>query len=210
MNKHFNIYHTAGSEHFVTLQKALTKVLKSEMGQSVISKVPFGMQKVRDDLKSQSKNMGKYCLDVQGSNKYTLFLHKFHAVPFPDDDMKVNLTAPTITFFGIKEYELFNIISELVCGMIYEKNKKEKRVMVHKEIHKFDDATLKKVLEGFEKYNKDVKYGYADLSPSKHHAKLLRYYEEDIIECWKHRDQMRRWEMYVNERPLGSRRDCPV
>nr|GEV75666.1 hypothetical protein [Tanacetum cinerariifolium] len=123
---------------------------------------------------------------------------------------KVNLTTPTITFFGIKEYELFNIISELVCGMIYEKNKKEKRVMVHKEIHKFDDATLKKVLEGFEKYNKDVKYGYTDLSPSKHHAKLLRYYEEDIIECRKHRDQMRRWEMYVNERPLGSRRDCPV
>ncbi|GJY66627.1 hypothetical protein Tco_0468865 [Tanacetum coccineum] len=143
-----------------------------------------------------------------GPNKYTLSIHKFPAVLFPDDDMeertsrwvdkrlkkfnKVNLTAPTITFSGIEEYELFNIHSEPVCRMIYENNKKEKRVMVHKEIHKFCDATLKRVLEGFKKYNKDVKYGYANPSSSKDHVELLRYYEEDIRECLKHQDQMRR------------------
>ncbi|GKC23800.1 hypothetical protein Tco_1025950, partial [Tanacetum coccineum] len=33
---------------------------------------------------------------------------------------KVNLTAPTITFPGIEECKVFDITSELVCGMIYE------------------------------------------------------------------------------------------
>ncbi|GKB40056.1 hypothetical protein Tco_0884998 [Tanacetum coccineum] len=95
---------------------------------------------------------------------------------------KVNLTAPTITFSGIEEYELFTITSELVIGMVYENNKKEKRVMIHKEIHKFCDAMLKRVLEGLRKYNKDVKYGYADPSPSDADAEYLRIYEEDIEE----------------------------
>nr|GEY64036.1 retrovirus-related Pol polyprotein from transposon TNT 1-94 [Tanacetum cinerariifolium] len=63
---------------------------------------------------------------------------------------------------------------------------------------------------GLEKYNEDVKYGYANPSPSKDHVELLRYYEEDIRECLKHRDHMRCWYMYVNGRPLGSRREHPV
>ncbi|GKC30823.1 hypothetical protein Tco_1038117 [Tanacetum coccineum] len=180
-----------------------------------------------------------------GPKKYTLLLHKFHAVSFPDDDMeeqtsrtkyelghehkfitesivrrangkidpiteldykylnkndiedmyllcindkervhdfqlgmeryqqKVNLTAPTITFLGIEEYNVFDITSEPIYGMIYENNKKEKRVMVHKEIHKFCDATLKRVLEGLEKYNKDVKHRYVDPSPSDANAEYL-------------------------------------
>ncbi|GKB58006.1 hypothetical protein Tco_0914192, partial [Tanacetum coccineum] len=37
--------------------------------------------------------------------------------------------------------------------------------------------------------------------------KYLQLYEEEIEERLKHRDQMRRWKMYVNERPLGTRRD---
>nr|GEY39036.1 hypothetical protein [Tanacetum cinerariifolium] len=31
---------------------------------------------------------------------------------------KINLTAQTIIFLGIKEYRLFNIVSKLVCGML--------------------------------------------------------------------------------------------
>ncbi|GJX41468.1 hypothetical protein Tco_0256458 [Tanacetum coccineum] len=64
-------------------------------------------------------------------------------------------------------------------------------------------------LEAGKKYNKDVKYGYAKPSSSNDHAEFLRYYEEDIKEFLKHQDQMRHWEMYVNGRPLGSRRDRP-
>ncbi|GJX76563.1 hypothetical protein Tco_0323374 [Tanacetum coccineum] len=122
---------------------------------------------------------------------------------------KVNLTAPTITFPDIEEYKVFDITFERVCGMIYENSKKEKRVMVYKEILNFCDATLKRVLEKLEKYNKDVKHGYADPSPSNSDVEYLRFYEEDIRECLKHHGQMRHWEMYVNGRPLGSRRDRP-
>nr|GEX57485.1 retrovirus-related Pol polyprotein from transposon TNT 1-94 [Tanacetum cinerariifolium] len=75
---------------------------------------------------------------------------------------KVNLTAPIITFPGIEEYELFTITSE------------------------------PRVLERLKKYNKDFKYGYVDLSPSDADAKYLRFYEEDIEDRLKHRDQMRR------------------
>ncbi|GJU95830.1 hypothetical protein Tco_1320586 [Tanacetum coccineum] len=123
--------------------------------------------------------------------------------------LKVNLIAPTITFPDIKKEELFNITFRPVIGMIYQNSKKEKRVMIHKEIHKFYDATLNRVLEGLEKYNKDVKYGYANPSPSDADAEYLRFYEEDIRECLRHRDQMRLWEMYLNGRPLRSRRDRP-
>ncbi|GJZ35716.1 hypothetical protein Tco_0581533 [Tanacetum coccineum] len=97
--------------------------------------------------------------------------------------LKVNLTAPTITFLDIEKEELFTITSGPVIGMIYENSKKEKRVMIHKEIHNFCDATLKRVLEGLEKYNEDVKYGYADPSPSDADVEYLRFYEEDIREC---------------------------
>ncbi|GJR17754.1 hypothetical protein Tco_0966281 [Tanacetum coccineum] len=74
-----------------------------------------------------------------------------------------------LSFNGkVKDYretreKLFTITSEPVVGMIYENNKKEKGVMIHNEIHKFCDATLKRVLEKLKKYNKDVKYGYVDL-----------------------------------------------
>nr|GEV06699.1 uncharacterized mitochondrial protein AtMg00810-like [Tanacetum cinerariifolium] len=62
---------------------------------------------------------------------------------------KVNLTAPTITFPGIEEYERFTI-------------------------------TFEPVIEKLKKYNKDVKYGYANPNPSEADAEYLRIYEEDI------------------------------
>ncbi|GKB59958.1 hypothetical protein Tco_0916144 [Tanacetum coccineum] len=66
---------------------------------------------------------------------------------------KVNLTAPTITFPAIEEYKVFDITYKPVCGIIYDNKKKENKVMVHKEIYKFCDATLKRALEKLEKYN---------------------------------------------------------
>ncbi|GJW85209.1 hypothetical protein Tco_0158354 [Tanacetum coccineum] len=57
------------------------------------------------------------------------------------------------------------------------------------------------------KHNKDVKYGYANPCPSDANAEYLCYYEEEVEERLNHCDQMRRWEIYVNGRPLGSRRD---
>ncbi|GKF39865.1 hypothetical protein Tco_0119926, partial [Tanacetum coccineum] len=79
-----------------------------------------------------------------------------------------------------------SIIYEPVHGIIYKNSKKEKWVMRHSEIYKFCDATLNRVLEEY-----------------------LKLFEEEIEERLKHRRQMRRWEMYVNRRPLGSRRERP-
>nr|GEU38261.1 copia protein [Tanacetum cinerariifolium] len=63
------------------------------------------------------------------------------------------------------------------------------------------------VLEGLKSYNNDVKHGYVTLSLNKEDVEYLQLFEEEIKERLKHRDQMRRWEMYVNGRPLGSRRE---
>ncbi|GKF15624.1 hypothetical protein Tco_0057086, partial [Tanacetum coccineum] len=71
------------------------------------------------------------------------------------------------------------------------------------------DATLKRVLEGLKSYNNNVKYGYVTTSLSKKDVEDLQLFAEEIKERLKHQDQMRRWEIYVNGRPLGSRRERP-
>ncbi|GJX09217.1 hypothetical protein Tco_0199076 [Tanacetum coccineum] len=106
-------------------------------------------------------------------------------------------------------HDMFSIIYEPVHGIIYKNSKKEKRVMRHTEIHKFCDATLNRVLEGLKSYNNDVKYGYVQKDLTKDETEYLKLFEEEIEERLKHRRQMRRWEMYVNGRPLGLRREHP-
>ncbi|GKA10226.1 hypothetical protein Tco_0689659 [Tanacetum coccineum] len=100
---------------------------------------------------------------------------------------KVNLTAPTITFPGIEEYEMLSIIYEPVHRIIYKNSKKEKRVMRHSEIHKFCDATLNRVLEGLKSYNNDIKYAYVQKNLTKDEAEYLKLFEEEIEVRLKHR-----------------------
>ncbi|GJW72316.1 hypothetical protein Tco_0129233, partial [Tanacetum coccineum] len=122
---------------------------------------------------------------------------------------KINLTAPTITFSGIEEYDVFSIVYEPVHGIIYTNSKKEKRVMRPSEIHKFCDATLRRTLEGLKSYYNDVKYGYVQKELTNDEVEFLKLFEEEIEVRLNYRDQMRRWEMYVNGRPLGPRRERP-
>ncbi|GKD41602.1 hypothetical protein Tco_1261809 [Tanacetum coccineum] len=122
---------------------------------------------------------------------------------------KINLTAPTITFLGIEEYDVFSIVYEHVHGIIYTNSKKEKRVMRPSEIHKFCDATLRRTLEGLKSYYNDVKYGYVQKELTNDEVEFLKLFEEEIEVRLNYRDQMRRWEMYVNGRPLGPRRERP-
>ncbi|GJS30612.1 hypothetical protein Tco_0491232 [Tanacetum coccineum] len=122
---------------------------------------------------------------------------------------KVNLTAPTISFPGIEKHKMFPIIYEPMHGIIHKNSKKEKRVMRHSEIHKFCDATLNRVLEGLRSYINDVKYGYIQRDLTNEEVEYLKLFEEEIEVRLKYRNQMRRWEMYVNGRPLGPRRECP-
>ncbi|GKA92444.1 hypothetical protein Tco_0814369 [Tanacetum coccineum] len=122
---------------------------------------------------------------------------------------KINLIAPTITFPRIEECDVFSIVYEPVHGIIYTNSKKEKRVMRPSEIHKFCDATLRRTLEGLKSYYNDVKYGYVQKELTNDELEFLKLFEEEIEVRLKYRDQMRRWEMYVNGRPLGPRRERP-
>ncbi|GJX51932.1 hypothetical protein Tco_0280301 [Tanacetum coccineum] len=110
---------------------------------------------------------------------------------------KINLTAPTITFPGIEEYDVFSIVYEPVHGIIYTNSKKEKRVMRPSEIHKFCDATLRRTLEGLKSYYNDVKYGYVQKELTNDEVEFLKLFEEEIEVRLNYRDQMRRWEMYA-------------
>ncbi|GKD48549.1 hypothetical protein Tco_1277525, partial [Tanacetum coccineum] len=100
--------------------------------------------------------------------KYVLSLQKIHAEPFPEADLeemmnrwiKVNLTAPTLTFPGIEAHNPYSILDKPNTGLIYLNSKNEKRVMYLVEIVKFCDATLEKVL-------KEVKLKIFQSEPSK-------------------------------------------
>ncbi|GJR94650.1 hypothetical protein Tco_0266824 [Tanacetum coccineum] len=122
---------------------------------------------------------------------------------------KINLTAPIITFQGIEEYDVFSIVYEPIHGIIYTNSKKQKRVMRHSEIHKFCDATLRRMLEGLKSYNNDVKYGCVQKELTNDEVEFLKLFEEEIEVRLNYRDQIRRWEIYVNGRPLGPKTEHP-
>ncbi|GJY40669.1 hypothetical protein Tco_0427939, partial [Tanacetum coccineum] len=111
-------------------------------------------------------------------------------------------------FMGVL-HDVFSIVYEPVHGIIYTNSKKEKRVMRPSEIHKFCDATLRRTLEGLKSYYNDVKYGYVQKDLTNDEVEFLKLFEEVIGVRLNYRDQMRRWEMYVNGRPLGPRRERP-
>ncbi|GKB15192.1 hypothetical protein Tco_0849115 [Tanacetum coccineum] len=105
----------------------------------------------------------------------------------------------------IEKHKMFSIIYEPMHGIIYKNSKKEKRVMRHSDIHKFCDVTLNIVLEGLKSYNNDVKYGYIQRDLIEDEVEYLKLFAEEIELRLKYRNQMRRWEMYVNGRPRRER-----
>ncbi|GJY74596.1 hypothetical protein Tco_0479027 [Tanacetum coccineum] len=116
--------------------------------------------------------------------------------------VKVNLTAPTFTFPGIEAYEPYSIVDKPNTGLIYLNNKDEKRVMYLVEIVKFCDATLEKVL-------KEVKLKIFQSEPwmkppllGELDRDIMRAFEREIAKRLSHREQMRRWESFVNGRPV--------
>ncbi|GJR65339.1 hypothetical protein Tco_0011404 [Tanacetum coccineum] len=118
--------------------------------------------------------------------------------------IKVNLTAPTLTFPGIKEHALYSILDEPQTGLIYLSSQDEKRVMYLVEIVKFCDATLKKVLNEvklrmFESQVLKKPPLLSDLDQD-----IMKAYEREISKRLSHRQQMRRWESFVNGRPTTN------
>ncbi|GKC24561.1 hypothetical protein Tco_1026711 [Tanacetum coccineum] len=102
---------------------------------------------------------------------------------------KVNLTASTFIFPGIERKKLLTITSKLVVGLIYENSKKEKRVIILKEILKFRDATLIRVLKLVE-----VQSGCKAriCRPKARRCTCRVHSEENVQDRLKHHDQIRR------------------
>nr|GEY55209.1 hypothetical protein [Tanacetum cinerariifolium] len=162
----------------------VSQELVEEMSKLVMKQNYANCQRVPKDSALSLVNQDLLYLKKGNSRpkKIVMSLYMFPVVIFSDDDIeertskwlgvesyqqKVNLTAPTSTFPGIKKYKVFSIVSEPVYGIIYKNNKKEKRVMRHQEVHKLCDATLKGILEGLKSYNNNVKHGYVTPSLSK-------------------------------------------
>ncbi|GJS63750.1 hypothetical protein Tco_0678314 [Tanacetum coccineum] len=121
-----------------------------------------------------------------------------------EDGIKINLTAPTLIFLGIEAKDPYSIIDEPILGLIYLNNKEEKKVMDLVEIVKFCDATLERVL-------KEVKLKIFETESLKKapvleslDLKIMKTYEREFMKRLRHREQMRRWELFVNGRPILS------
>ncbi|GJY60193.1 hypothetical protein Tco_0460850 [Tanacetum coccineum] len=116
--------------------------------------------------------------------------------------MKVNLTAPTLTFLGIEEHAPYIIVDEPQMGLIYLNSKDEKRVMYLEEIVKFCDATLEKVLNEVKLRMFKSKFLKKPPLLGELDQDIMKAYEREISKRLSHRQQMRRWESFVNERPI--------
>ncbi|GKD32911.1 hypothetical protein Tco_1248420, partial [Tanacetum coccineum] len=102
--------------------------------------------------------------------------------------IEINLTAPTITYPGIEKDPLYSIIDDPFVGIVYENKKKEKRAMDIDELHKFNDATLKKVLRKISVINKEARHGIINISLSNKDKELMALLEEEIKETLKYHD----------------------
>ncbi|GJZ33670.1 hypothetical protein Tco_0579106, partial [Tanacetum coccineum] len=121
--------------------------------------------------------------------------------------IKINQTASTLITNGIDKLEPYTIITDPFIGIVYENIKKEKKGMDIKELSKFYDATLSKVLKKVEEINVEASYGSKDPPLSKEDKEFMKFFEEEIKECLKHRRQMMRWESYVNRIPILPLKD---
>ncbi|GJX41664.1 hypothetical protein Tco_0256654 [Tanacetum coccineum] len=116
--------------------------------------------------------------------------------------IKINLTAPTLIFPGIEACDPYSIVDKPDTNLIYLNSKREKRVMNLVEIVKFCDATLERVLKKVKLKIFEIEFlkkapllGELDLD-------IMKAYEREITKRLRHRGQMRRWESFVNGRPI--------
>ncbi|GKD82434.1 hypothetical protein Tco_1349273 [Tanacetum coccineum] len=116
--------------------------------------------------------------------------------------MTVNLTAPTLTFPSIKEHAPYSIVDEPQIGLIYLNSKDEKTVMYLEEIVKFCDATLEKVLNEVKLIMFKSKFLKKPPLLGELDQDMMKAYEREISKHLSHRQQMQRWESFVNGIPI--------
>ncbi|GJR10414.1 hypothetical protein Tco_0793066 [Tanacetum coccineum] len=118
------------------------------------------------------------------------------------DNLKVNLTTPTLTFPGIEEHAPYTIVDEPQIGLIYLNSKDEKRVMYLEEIVKFCDATLENVLNEVKLIMFESKFLKKPPLLGELDQGIMKAYEREISKRLSHGQQMRRWESFVIGRPI--------
>ncbi|GJX41740.1 hypothetical protein Tco_0256730 [Tanacetum coccineum] len=118
--------------------------------------------------------------------------------------IRINLTAPTLIFSGIKACDPYCMIDKPTTGLIYLNSKNKKKVMYLVEIVKFCDAMLERVLNEVKLKIFETKFlkkahvlGGLDLD-------IMKSYEREITKCLRHHEQMRIWELFMNGRPILS------
>ncbi|GJW80713.1 hypothetical protein Tco_0144688 [Tanacetum coccineum] len=89
-------------------------------------------------------------------------------------------------------------------GLLWSLSVFIRSIVIWERVHDFQ-----LVLEGLKSYNNNVKHGYVTSSLSNEDAEYVQLFEKNIEEQLKHHDEMRHWEIYVNERPLALRKERP-
>ncbi|GKE62295.1 hypothetical protein Tco_1512662 [Tanacetum coccineum] len=98
--------------------------------------------------------------------------------------IKINLTAPTLTFPSIED--------KPTVGLIYLNNKEEKMIMDLVDISKFYDATLEKVLKEVKLKIFETEFRMKTPLLGKLDLKIIKAYEREIMNRLNLRKQMRR------------------
>ncbi|GJQ90526.1 hypothetical protein Tco_0001665 [Tanacetum coccineum] len=149
-----------------------------------------------------------------GLEKIVLSLHKFPAIIFNDDDIEerssrwvnkcVRKFNPYARYVFIISTMIWERVHDFQLG-IESYQQKVNLTAPTMTFPRIEDHEI--VLEGLKSYNIDIKYGYVQKDLTKDEAEYLKLFKEEIEERLKHHRQMRRWEMFVNGRPLGPRRE---
>ncbi|GJY16782.1 hypothetical protein Tco_0387204 [Tanacetum coccineum] len=116
--------------------------------------------------------------------------------------IKINLTAPMLIFPVIEESDPYSIVDESRLGLIYLNIKEEKRVMNLVKNVKFCDATLEIVLKEVKLKIFETKFLKKALLMGDLDLKIMKMCEREIMKRLRHHEQMRRWESFMNERPI--------
>ncbi|GJV79543.1 hypothetical protein Tco_1515413 [Tanacetum coccineum] len=162
---------------------------------------------VRSDLKEVYSNL-KIIKVIRVKNEQGYRVQDYQ-LGIESYQIKINLTAPTLVIPGIEELEPYTIIIDPFIGIVYENNKKQRRVMNINELPKFCDATLDRVLKKVKEIIVAARYGFKDSPQNEEHKKVMGFFEEEIKERLMFRRHMRRCESFVNGRPLLSLRGRP-
>ncbi|GJV88861.1 hypothetical protein Tco_1532799 [Tanacetum coccineum] len=152
--------------------------------------------------------------------KIVLLLHKFPVIIFNDDDIEertsrwVNKCVKKFNHYaryGVKHWKnprakIFYIRKQKEPGkpkeVIYSNSKIIQ--VINRKLISLHQQYLSQELK-----NTKCSPSSMSLDLTNEEVEYLKLFEEEIEVRLKYRNQMRRWEMYVNGRPLGPRRERP-